>query len=614
MIKKDWIFASTSALLLLLAIVFDHWLRPSWFDGAIRMSWYLCAYLPVGIPVLMTAIKLALKKELFTEFSLMSLATFGAFYLRDYAEGVTVMLFYSVGELLQSLAVTRAKRNIQKLLDVRPDKARVLRGSEFVQLSPAEIQIGDVIQVRAGERVPLDGVMIKGGATFNTAALTGESLPRFIDVNEPVLAGMINESDVTEIKVSKLFNDSSLARILALVQGAQGRKAATELFIRRFAKVYTPIVVSLATAVVLVPYFFVDVYNFDEWLYRALIFLVVSCPCALVVAIPLGYIGGIGAASKNGILFKGSSYLDKLMSVRTVVMDKTGTLTRGVFQIRETVSINGEAQRWFSKLAALESRSTHPISKAFKQTPDHVVENVKEHKGFGITGLVDGNYLIAGNAKLMARNGVSVPNRLTTGETIVYAAIDGVLVGYVTFEDELKTDAKAAIKEMHRIGLTTVMLSGDRQETATSVATALGISNVHGNLLPEDKVSRFEDIQRSTPFPVAFVGDGINDAPVLAISDVGIAMGGLGSDAAIETADVVIQNDEPSKINTAIRIAFATNKIVWQNISLAFLVKVVVMLLGVLGTATMWEAVFADVGVALLAIVNAIRIQRMRFD
>lgn len=617
-IDNEWLMAIISFVLLATGLVLDFFVEPGWFSNTIRLIWYAIAYLPVGLPVVMRGIKLALGGEVFTEFFLMGIATIGAFYIGEYPEGVAVMLFYAVGELFQGAAVNRAKRSIKALLDVRPDTASVLRNGNYVTIDPTEVKVNETIQIKVGERVPLDGEMLSEGSSFNTAALTGESKPSTIDKGETVLAGMINEDKVVELKVTKLFNDSSLARILTLVQNAQGRKAKTELFIRRFARVYTPIVVFLAIGLTLTPYFFVEDYVFNEWLYRALIFLVISCPCALVVAIPLGYFGGIGAGSRNGILFKGSSYLDRMTRVDTVVMDKTGTLTKGVFRVQKVVSTGLDEKAWFPLAAAAESQSTHPIAKAVVEyagsNQKATVQSLEEIKGHGLKGMVDGKEVLAGNAKLMRKFNIALPDDVDRiVETVVLVAVDGKLAGYVTISDEIKEDAKSAIQQMHSLNIKTVMLSGDKQAVVDHVARTLNIDQAFGDLLPENKVEKVEEIKRGKKMALAFVGDGINDAPVLAISDVGIAMGGLGSDAAIETADVVIQTDQPSKIVTAIYIGKATNGIVWQNIALAFGVKIIVLALGAWGVASMWEAVFADVGVALLAILNAVRIQRMRF-
>lgn len=617
-ITKEWLLVVGSFILLATGLTLDNLVQPPWFEGTFRFVWYAVAYLPVGLPVLFKGVRIAFRGDFFTEFILMSIATLGAFYIGEYPEGVAVMLFYAVGELFQDAAVSRAKRSIKALLDVRPDTATVLRNGEYKEVDPTEVAVGETIQIKVGERVPLDGDMLSEGSSFNTAALTGESKPSTVEQGEKVLAGMINEQKVVEVKVTKVFNESSLARILTLVQNATGRKAKTELFIRRFARVYTPIVVLLALALTLLPYFIVDNYIFNDWLYRALIFLVISCPCALVVAIPLGYFGGIGAGSRNGILFKGSNYLDLMTRVDTIVMDKTGTLTKGVFKVQSVKSEIDES-KWIPYVATLEKQSTHPIAKAITEYASNLneklkVDNLEEIKGHGLKGTINGKEILAGNTKLFEKFGIKLPDEVYgIADTIVVAGIDKEYVGHLVIADELKEDSKVAIESMHKAGLKTVMLSGDKQAVADKVAAALNIDRVFGDLLPEEKVMRVEEIMAGKSEPIAFVGDGINDAPVLAISNVGLAMGGLGSDAAIETADVVIQTDQPPKIVTAIKIGKATNRIVWQNIGLAFGVKVIVLLLGAGGLATMWEAVFADVGVALLAILNAVRIQRMKF-
>ncbi|POY36474.1 cadmium-translocating P-type ATPase [Solitalea longa] len=617
---KQYLPAIISFTMLIIGIALDNYIQPDFFKGYVRLGWYLIAYAFVGLLVIKEAWQSIIKGEFFTEFLLMSIATIGAFAIGQYPEGVAVMLFYAVGELFQSAAVKRAKGNIKALLDVRPDVASVMREGNYTTVNPEAVAIAETIQVKAGEKVPLDGTMLSESSSFNTAALTGESKPKTIRKDEQVLAGMLNLDKVIEIKVNKKFADSSLARILDLVQNATSRKAKTELFIRKFAKVYTPIVVYLAIALTFLPYFFVQHYVFSEWLYRALIFLVISCPCALVVSIPLGYFGGIGAASRNGILFKGSNYLDLMSVVNTVVMDKTGTLTQGIFKVQD-VKANGLGEKEFIELlAALENKSTHPIAKAIVEyagdgVKEIAVNGVEEISGHGLKGKVNGYEMLAGNSKLMDKFNVSFDDSLhAVVETIVLVAINGKFAGYVTIADEIKEDAKQAITDMHQNGIKeTVMLSGDKSSITQKVAKLLGIDAAFGDLLPENKVQKVEEIKSDKSKVVAFVGDGINDAPVLALSDVGIAMGGLGSDAAIETADVVIQTDQPSKISTAIKIGKATKRVVWQNIGLAFGVKLIVLTLGAGGLATMWEAVFADVGVALLAILNAVRVQKMKF-
>ncbi len=618
---KTYLPAIGSLLMLLLGLAFDHYFKFAFFTGIPRTAWYAVAYLIVGLPVLREAWTAMLKKNFFNEFSLMSAATLGAFAIGEYPEGVAVMLFYAVGELFQSAAINRAKGNIKALLDVRPNTVDVFRNNAYQTVAPESVEIGEKIQVRVGEKAALDGEMISAGSSFNTSALTGESKPKNIKVGETVLAGMVNLDKVIELNVTKKFADSSLARILDMVQNASARKAPTELFIRKFAKIYTPIVFFLAVALTILPYFFVENYIFRDWLYRALVFLVISCPCALVISIPLGYFGGIGAASRNGILFKGGNYLDAMAKVNTVVMDKTGTLTEGVFKVQEVVTANMDKTVFFKTVQALEQKSTHPIAKAISEVAfaddgaRYDVTDVEEISGHGLKGTVNGATVLAGNTKLLRKFNVTYDAAIDSiVETIVVVAIDGTYAGYIAIADQIKADAQAAIKAMHDNGVTqTVMLSGDKTTITQKVAQVIGIDTAYGDLLPEDKVSKVEAIKKDTSRTVAFVGDGVNDAPVLALSDVGIAMGGMGSDAAIETADVVIQTDQPSKIATAIKISKTTKRIVWQNIGLAFAVKAIVLILGAGGLATMWEAVFADVGVTLLAILNAVRIQRMKF-
>ncbi|GHN00035.1 cadmium/zinc/cobalt-transporting ATPase [Cytophagales bacterium WSM2-2] len=614
---KKYYPAIVSAVLLVLGLAFDYGLKLYFFSGAFRFVFYSVAYLPVAWPVIRQGIKLAGQGNLFTEFFLMSLATVGAFAIGEYPEGVAVMLFYAVGELFQDAAVGRSKKNIQSLLDKRPSVASVLRQGKLELVKPETVSIGETIQTKAGERVALDGILLSESAAFNTSALTGESRPKIIRKGELVLAGMISIDQVIEIKVEKKFVDSSFSRILQLVQSAIARKAPTELFIRKFAQVYTPSVVLLACLVVGLPYFFDANYSFSEWLYRALIFLVVSCPCALVISIPLGYFGGIGAASANGILFKGSNYLDLLARVDAVVFDKTGTLTEGVFKVQDISPSGIDQNELIHLLSALESKSSHPIAKAILEyggESQNSADSVKEFPGEGLSGKVNGKDILAGNEKLMNRFGVTMPASISeVVDTLVIVAIDNKYCGHLTIADQVKSGSADVVFQLSQLGIReTVLLSGDKDSIARKVASELGIKSAFGGLLPDQKIEQFSKIKSQRKI-VAFVGDGINDAPVLALSDVGIAMGTLGSDAAIETANVVIQTDQPEKIGTAIRIARATKSIVWQNISLAFGVKLVVLSLGTFGVATMWEAVFADVGVALLAILNAVRLQQMKF-
>ena len=567
------------------------------------------------------------KREYFTEFLLMGLATIGAFGIGEYPEAVAVMLFYTVGELFQSAAVNRAKGSIKALLEVRPTVAHVLRNSAFEDVNPESVGIGDTIQIKAGEKVPLDGVLISARSSFNTAALTGESKPKLIVKDEIVLAGMLNLDSVVELKVTKAFADSALSKILELVQNATANKAPTELLIRRLAKIYTPTIVALALALIIVPYFMTANYVFYDWLYRALVFLVISCPCALVISIPLGYFGGIGAASRHGILFKGANYLERMTAVNTVVMDKTGTLTEGVFAVQSVVlapNLAGQLQldesKFIALLAALERKSTHPIAKAVVAHAQNVQQSyeaidVEEISGHGLKGTVDGKSMLAGNTKLLQKFAVPYDAAIDAiVETTVVVALDGQFAGYILIADKVKADAQNALHALRANGVRQlIMLSGDKHAITQKVAQQLGIDAAFGDLLPEQKVQKVEALKRDPSAVIAFVGDGINDAPVLALSDVGIAMGAMGSDAAIETANVVIQDDNPAKIAVAMNIGKATRAVVLQNIYLAFGVKLIVLVLGAGGLATMWEAVFADVGVAILAILNAVRIQRMRF-
>ena len=616
---KAYIPAIISFTMLIIGIALDYF-DVAFFKDWLRIVWYGIAYLPVGLPVVKEGWESIKKGDVFTEFFLMSIATIGAFIIGEYPEGVAVMLFYAVGELFQNAAVNRAKGNIKALLDVRPNEALVYRNNDYVSVSPETVEIGEKVQVRVGEKIPLDGILLSKKGSFNTAALTGESKPDTIAKGEKVFAGSINLDGVIEIETTKEFKDSSIARILDMVQNATARKSKTELFIRQFARIYTPIVVFLAIGVTFLPYFFVDDYVFRDWLYRALIFLVISCPCALVISIPLGYFGGLGAASKNGILFKGASFLDAMTKINTLVMDKTGTVTKGVFKIKEVKAIDWKETEFMQYLMAMEEQSTHPIAKAIleykAEGEDFEAQDVSEIAGKGLRGIVNGKTVLVGNKALMTANNIGVPSETETiVESIVLVAIDNKFAGYVVIADELKEDAKETITALHKVGINNIMmLSGDKDSITQQVAKELNIEKAKGGLLPEDKLNEVEILKQNPANKIAFIGDGINDAPGLAASDVGIAMGGLGSDVAIETADVIIQTDQPSKVVKAIKISRSTRKIVWQNIILAFGVKVIVLILGAGGLATMWEAVFADVGVALLAILNAVRLQKMTWD
>ncbi|UZT96708.1 heavy metal translocating P-type ATPase [Chryseobacterium fluminis] len=616
---KMFLPAIISLVLLLTGIALDYYIKPDWFTGWVRLIWYLTAYIPVGWPVLKEAYESIRNGDVFSEFFLMGIATVGAFSIGEYPEGVAVMLFYSVGEVFQAMAVTRAKTNIKSLLDQRPDEVTVLREGKPMTVKAEKVIIGEIIQLKSGEKLGLDGELLSETASFNTSALTGESKPDTKTKGESVLAGMINLNTVSQVKVTKAYQDSKLSKILEMVQNATAQKAPTELFIRKFAKIYTPIVVFLAIGITFLPYFFIDGYLFRDWLYRALVFLVISCPCALVISIPLGYFGGIGAGSRNGILFKGSNFLDILANVQNVVMDKTGTMTEGVFKVQEVNFMKEFNKDEILKLVnAVESKSSHPVATAIHEyvgEVDHSVplENIEELAGYGLKTTVKGKELLVGNFKLMDKFDIRYnfkPENMVY--TLIAVAYDQKFVGYLTIADSIKADAQLTVNTLKSLKVNTIMLSGDKTSVVKHVADTLGIEKAYGDLLPEDKVNKVKEI-KSKNQTVAFVGDGVNDAPVVALSDVGIAMGGLGSDATIETADVVIQDDRPGKIPMAINIGKQTKKIVWQNIILAFAVKAVVLALGAGGLATMWEAVFADVGVALLAILNAVRIQRMKF-
>jgi Cd2+/Zn2+-exporting ATPase len=611
--KQHWnLLAASFILILMLVLKFGFDMVP---EKWINFSIHAIAFLFAGTSVIKLAFRNIRRGNIFNEFVLMSVATLGAFYIGAYSEGVAVMVFYCIGEWFQDSAVSKAKRNIKALLDIRPDEATVLRNGQQEIVHPSKIALNETIMIRNGEKVALDGELISKKASFNAAALTGESKPVSKYKNDVIFAGMINLNSVAEIKVTALFKDSALSRILKMVQEATARKSQTQLFISKFAKVYTPIVFFLALALCLLPYFFVAVYHFDEWFYRALIFLVISCPCALVISIPLGYFGGIGLASRNGILFKGGNYLDIMTKVNTVVLDKTGTLTKGVFKVQHVSADTISPEELIKLAAALEKNSTHPIAKAVidyagNKNDQTVVSQVEEIAGMGLKGIVEGKEMLAGNLKLLQTHHIDFPSPLSKeADTVVVLAINKKYAGHIIIADEIKEDADETISGLRRLHIETIMLSGDKQSVVDKVANELGIKTAFGNLLPEDKLEKVQELKNRGRM-VAFVGDGVNDAPVIALADVGMAMGGLGSHATIETADVVIQNDQPHKIVTAIKIGKITRDIVWQNIIMAMSVKMAVLILGAGGIATLWEAVIADVGVALLAILNAVRIQR----
>lgn len=611
--KKDIIRLSIGTILFIIALVMK-------FDFYTELALFLVSYLLIGKNVLLQAISNFRKGEVFDENFLMTLATVGAFSIKEFPEAVAVMLFYEVGETFQDIAVNRSRKSIADLMDIRPDKANLKIGDNIEVVSPSDVSIGDLILIKPYEKVPLDGIIIDGESSVDTSALTGESLPRDVKTGDEILSGFINKNGIITLKVTKDFSESTVSKILDLVENAGSKKAETEKFITKFAKVYTPIVVMAALALAFIPPMIIKDSNLLDWVRRSLIFLVVSCPCALVISIPLGFFGGIGAASKSGILIKGSNYLEALNDLETVVFDKTGTLTKGVFEVN---SLNAEKDIKEDELleyaALCEAYSSHPIGtsilKAYGKEVDK--ENLKDYEeipGHGIKTIYKGKTLLAGNSKLMDKFKINYSKPAEVG-TIVYVAVDNKFYGSITISDKIKEDAKEAMSLLKSFGVKNlVMLTGDNRSTAENVAKSLGITEVHSELLPADKVTIFEDIlsKKSSKSKVAFVGDGINDAPVLARADIGFAMGGLGSDAAIEAADVVIMTDEPSRISNSIKIAKFTRKIVTENIYFALGVKLIVMLLGALGMATMWAAVFADVGVALLAVMNSMRVLKIK--
>ena len=598
-----------------------------------KLAVFLVSYLVIGGDVLLSALKNILNGQVFDENFLMAIATIGAFAIGEYPEGVAVMLFYQLGELLQGIAVNNSRNSIVSLMDIRPDYANIKVGEGIKKVSPEKIKVGEIIVVKPGEKVPLDGKIVNGASTFDTSALTGESLPREAKAGDDVLSGFINKNGLIEIQVAKVFSESTVSKILYLMENAGSKKSKTENFITKFAKYYTPAVVITALIVAIIPPLLIQGATFSDWIYRALIFLVVSCPCALVISIPLGFFGGIGGASRHGILIKGTNYLEVLNNLESVVMDKTGTLTKGIFKVTEVNAENNIKINDFQnnkteltkplllKYAAhIEKFSNHPIAQSIvaeyensvSKVDENVVKDFEEISGFGIKVNINNHQFLAGNSKLMNLENITFDKKENLG-TAIYLAADGKYIGNILISDEVKEDSARAIKGMKENGVKEiVMLTGDNEAIGKNIAEKLGIDKVFTELLPNEKVEKLEEIYKtkSEKGKIAFVGDGINDAPVLARADLGIAMGGAGSDAAIEAADIVIMNDEPSKIVTAIKIAKKTKEIVWQNITIAFAVKIIVMILGLFGDATMWEAVFADVGVALLAVLNAARVLR----
>lgn len=580
----------------------------------LQIALFIISYIIVGGDVVKRAVKNIFKGQVFDENFLMSIATIGAFFIGEYPEGVAVMLFYQVGELFQSYAVGKSRKSIASLMDIRPDYANVKKGDELVKVDPDEVQIGDIIVIKAGEKIPLDGKVIEGSSMIDTSALTGESVPREVEVGSDILSGCININGVITAEVAKEFGESTVSKILDLVENASSKKSNSEQFITKFARYYTPVVVIIAVFLAIIPPLVIDGATFSDWIYRALAFLVVSCPCALVISIPLSFFGGIGGASKKGVLVKGSNYLEALAETEIVVFDKTGTLTKGVFNVQEIHPEGVSKEELLELTAHAESYSNHPISLSLKRAYSKEIDNgrisdVEEISGHGVIATVDGKKVMAGNIKLMKMMDIPYFKGELIG-TIVHVAINNKYIGYIVIADEVKEDSAQAIKELKAANIKqTVMLTGDNKSIGSKVAKELGLDKVYAELLPADKVEKLEELfsQKSKKGKLAFVGDGINDAPVLARADIGIAMGGLGSDAAIEAADVVIMTDEPSKIATTMKISKKTLKIAHQNIVFAIGIKIIVLILSAFGITTMWAAIFADVGVTIIAVLNAFR-------
>lgn len=580
----------------------------------LQIALFIISYIIVGGDVVKRAVKNIFKGQVFDENFLMSIATIGAFFIGEYPEGVAVMLFYQVGELFQSYAVGKSRKSIASLMDIRPDYANVKKGDELVKVDPDEVQIGDIIVIKAGEKIPLDGKVIEGSSMIDTSALTGESVPREVEVGSDILSGCININGVIIAEVTKEFGESTVSKILDLVENASSKKSNSEQFITKFARYYTPVVVIIAVFLAIIPPLVIDGATFSDWIYRALAFLVVSCPCALVISIPLSFFGGIGGASKKGVLVKGSNYLEALAETEIVVFDKTGTLTKGVFNVQEIHPEGVSKEELLELTAHAESYSNHPISLSLKRAYSKEIDNgrisdVEEISGHGVIATVDGKKVMAGNIKLMKMMDIPYFKGELIG-TIVHVAVNNKYIGYIVIADEVKEDSAQAIKELKAANIKqTVMLTGDNKSIGSKVAKELGLDKVYAELLPADKVEKLEELfsQKSKKGKLAFVGDGINDAPVLARADIGIAMGGLGSDAAIEAADVVIMTDEPSKIATTMKISKKTLKIAHQNIVFAIGIKIIVLILSAFGITTMWAAIFADVGVTIIAVLNAFR-------
>lgn len=580
---------------------------------------YVVSYIVVGGDVLLRSIKNIGKGQIFDENFLMAVATIGAFAIKEYPEAVSVMIFYQIGEFLQDAAVEKSRKSISALMDIKPQFANVIKDEDVKKVSPNEVVVGDIILVKPGEKIPLDGIVVEGESMLDTSAVTGESVPRRVEVQGEVFSGSINKEGLLKVEVTKVFKDSTVSKILDLVENASSKKAVTEKFITKFARYYTPTVVGIALILAIVPPLVIKDAAFSNWIYRALVFLVASCPCAIILSVPLSFFGGIGSASKNGILVKGGNYIEALKNINTIVFDKTGTLTEGKFSVNKIETYNKFSKDELLGYAAyIESFSNHPIAlsicSAYRENIDKSsIRNYKEVSGFGVQAEISGKAIYIGNVNFMIKNEIDVSN-VNLDEvfgTVVHVAVDGVYAGYIVISDSIKKDTIKAIGELKRIGIRTVMLTGDSKKPASIIANKIGIDEVFSELLPQDKVQKMEEMYNKRPdSKIAFVGDGINDAPVLARADVGISMGNVGSDAAVEASDVVIMNDELQKIYTAIKIAKKTNRVVWQNIIFAIGVKVIVLVLGALGYANIWEAVFADTGVSLIAVVNSLRILR----
>ena len=611
--KKRLCFIIASVILFVFSMIVKF--ENVWINNII----FLISYLLVGIKILKKAIKNILRGKVFDENFLMSLATVGAFAVGEFPEAAMVMILYQIGELFQDYAVNKSRKSIASLMDIRPDYANVYRDDKIEKVNPSEVAIGEIIVIKPGEKIPLDGTVVEGTSMLDTSALTGESVPRKIEVGDDALSGTINETGLIKVKVTKPFGESTVNKILDLVENASSKKSKSEKFITKFAKYYTPTVVIIAVIIALIPPLIIQDATFKDWIYKALSFLVVSCPCALVISIPLGFFGGIGGASKLGILIKGSNALEALADVETVVFDKTGTLTKGVFEVQDVKNFEIEKEELVRLVAHAEKFSTHPVAESVKrfynnEIDENIIGNIEEIGGYGIIANIENKEVLVGNDKLMAKKNIAYEKCGEAG-TILYVAIDNKFAGYILISDKIKDDSEKALKELKKMNIKkTVMLTGDRKEVANSVGKKLKLDEVFSELLPDGKVEKVEELMKvkSSKGKLAFVGDGINDAPVLVVSDVGIAMGGLGSDAAIEAADIVIMTDEPSKISKAIKIAKKTMRIVKENIVFALAVKFIVLLLTVIGVSTMWKAVFADVGVSVIAILNSLRMLHVK--